>query len=594
MESSNSRSSSIARHVRTLLHNRTGARPSISGPEVRSAAVLVTRAALTVGLGAAGIARASVEGTVRAATEIGGETTLIVRDAVIGVIEGTEQVVTITTPAVREVVAGAIRSSGRTGEGAVEVSETAVEGAMIGASSVGLDTTEAAAAAAEAALEAVEEAGGELGEAATATMGGVMSGVAASGGDVISAVRTSAAVVVERAASAEAHREVDVAEVAGEVLGKVIGEAERSTSSPEEAMELVTAAAEASVNAAYLVSRSHGDQVREEVVRTVSRERSNLAPELRRQLAALAASLPDRLPRGRTAWRAQAMARAARFTADAGAVDQAASLAYFTVLSFFPLVALSIIVFSLFADPETIRVVLEELVTHYLPASSGLFHESVGSLLGNAAAFGALATGSLLLSANGLFMAANRSINRVMGADQPRSLRGRIVESLVTGVLGLSLMLSIGLSIFVQISLGEGGGHLQPIMGSSLAWQIVLGAASALLPPIVTGLAFTVIYRNLSHINVEWRDAAFGGMITVFLFEIGKHLFFWLAGIAAQRSIVYGPVASAVLLLMWAFTAGLIFLYGAGLVRAAGELRPGPVTPSRKRKNVICEEESRE
>ena len=58
------------------------------------------------------------------------------------------------------------------------------------------------------------------------------------------------------------------------------------------------------------------------------------------------------------------------------------------------------------------------------------------------------------------------------------------------------------------------------------------------------------------------------------LFEIGKHGFFWISGLATQRSIVYGPVAAFVLLLMWAFVAGLIFLYGAALVKAAGQLRP--------------------
>lgn len=83
------------------------------------------------------------------------------------------------------------------------------------------------------------------------------------------------------------------------------------------------------------------------------------------------------------------------------------------------LLSLSIVVLSLFADSDTIRSVLEGLVTHYFPASSSRFNESVGGLLGNAVAFGTLALGSLIFSANGMFTAANRSINRVMRADQP-------------------------------------------------------------------------------------------------------------------------------------------------------------------------------
>jgi uncharacterized BrkB/YihY/UPF0761 family membrane protein len=60
----------------------------------------------------------------------------------------------------------------------------------------------------------------------------------------------------------------------------------------------------------------------------------------------------------------------------------------------------------------------------------------------------------------------------------------------------------------------------------------------------------------------------------IVLFEAGKHLFFWFTVLASQRSAVYGPIASFVLLLMWGYVAGMIFLYGAALTRAASELRP--------------------
>ena len=102
---------------------------------------------------------------------------------------------------------------------------------------------------------------------------------------------------------------------------------------------------------------------------------------------------------------------------------------------------------------------------------------------------------------------------------------------------------------------------------------------TAILPAAVTATVFIVAYHHLPHVRVEWRDAAFGGFIALLLFEVGKHLFFWVSGLAAHRVVVYGPVASTIVLLMWAYLAGLIFLYGAALARAAGELRPKPVVP---------------
>ena len=49
----------------------------------------------------------------------------------------------------------------------------------------------------------------------------------------------------------------------------------------------------------------------------------------------------------------------------------------------------------------------------------------------------------------------------------------------------------------------------------------------------------TMLYRRLPHVRVEWRDAAFGGIIALILFESGKQLFCWFTGAAAQTDIIY-------------------------------------------------------
>ena len=49
----------------------------------------------------------------------------------------------------------------------------------------------------------------------------------------------------------------------------------------------------------------------------------------------------------------------------------------------------------------------------------------------------------------------------------------------------------------------------------------------------------TMLYRRLPHVRVEWRDAAFGGIIALILFESGKHLFCWFTGASAQTDIIY-------------------------------------------------------
>ncbi|MDE2940684.1 MAG: YihY/virulence factor BrkB family protein [Chloroflexota bacterium] len=592
MDNLNQPSQAVARRVRLFLLERLREARELTGSDVRAAARMAARGSLSMGRGAGNMARATIEGTVKAAAEIGGETTGFIRDAVIGVIEETEEVVTVTAPEVRDVVTGAIKARSDKVEELAAVSKEAVEGAIVGATAAGMNATEAATIAVDAAIDAVMEAGGDLRDAVKAGMRGVMSGVTVAGGDLADAVGAGAALPVDRVAEVEGHEPEGVAMLAGEIVEAIISEAERSSAGEEETSAIVTIAADAAVTAAYHVGSDYGDRVREEVVRRVSQQKAHRSPKAQRQLLLVADRLSRELPKDKTAWRAAAMVRAFRLLLNAGASDLAASLAYFTILSLFPLVALSIFVFSLVAETETIRAVLDDLVSHYFPASSGLVHDSVGNILDNSATFGVLALAALVFSGNGLFMAANRAVNRVFESDSLATLRGRVVEAIFTGTLGIALLLSIGVSIFVQISLVEEGERIPSMGGLPAVLMLLIGSVSTILPALVTGLVFTVAYHNLSHVHVEWKDAAFGGMLALVLFEVGKHLFIWLSGFAAQRSMVYGSVASSVLLLMWAYMAGIIFLYGAGLARAAGELRPRPVAPLRKGKNTTREEEN--
>ena len=568
-----------ARQVRDHLSQTADHHPRLTGEAVRAAAHRAASGARWVGGGIGHLARGTAEGAVRAAGEIGGETTGFVRDAVIGVVEGTGQVVRVTAPAIREVAAGAVRGAHLASADVAAASQDAVEGAIVGAASVGIGSSAAASAAVDGAVEAVVEAGGNLGDAARATIGGVISGVSATGGDVAAAVRDSASRLVDHAAN-EDETGSETAAVAGDVVATVLSEHRGAQARGEEEFaRLVSAAALGTVTAAYMMGRSHGDLARAEVVRQVSHPRGHLSPEVQRQLTRVSGRLSTELPRVRGAWRWTAVVRSFRHLLRAGANDQAASLAYFTVLSFFPLMALAIIAAGLAADPAAIRPVLEDLAGYYLPASSSLIRESVDGLLENPAPVGLIALAGLAFSANGLFMAANRSVNRVFGVEQHRTLRGNVAEALLTGSLGIVLLASVGTTAFVQVSLGLSlGGENLPWGGDpSRALLIALAAMAAILPAAVTGLVFIVVYHNLPDAAVEWRDAAFGGVIALVLFETGKHLFFWLSGLAASRVLVYGPVASTVVLLMWAYIAGMVFLYGAGLARAAGELRPSPI-----------------
>lgn len=291
--------------------------------------------------------------------------------------------------------------------------------------------------------------------------------------------------------------------------------------------------------------------------------------------------LSRELPRKRGAWRGAAIARAVRILLQAGGIDLAGSLAYFTILSLLPAVALVIMAIAFLGDPEVLRERLTEVLLYYFPTSQSLIHDAVENLLRGSLAIGLVAFASLVMGANGLFMAATRALNRVFGVETQKVLRITVLQVTLTTTIVLLLLLSIGVSASLQLAVRFSEGITESTGAVSGIVVLALGAVSALLPAFFTMVLFALVYYLMPNVRLEWRNAVFGAVTAIVLFEAGKHLFFWFTGLAAQRNAVYGPISSFVLLLMWGYIAGMIFLYGAALTRAAGELRPAE-TPTRR------------
>lgn len=543
----------------------------IRGSALRNAARSAVSGVRFVGGGAAHLGRDAVAGAVQAIEEVGAEVGSMVRDTMIGVIEGANQVVTITAPAIRDMVAGAVNNSRNGVSDAAEVGKEAIEGAIVGAVSVGMDSQRAAVSAAAGAVEAMTEAGTQTEDVVQATVSGVVSGVAAAEGDVASATEAATYAMIAQGA-VERPASADIASMAGHAVDAALSEVAGNSDLD---LEVVAATAAGAVAAAYELGQSHGDHARQSVLTRLSRSATHAVPELTHQVADLRERLAEELPTGRAAWRGRAVYLAARTLMREGGIDLAASLAYFTVMSFFPIVALVAITVSRFADPETVGEGMTALVVQYFPASADLLTNAVQQLFKGTLAMGIVALVATLLGANGLFMAANRAVNRLFGVHTGGLLSTTLSEAAVATSVVVLFSLSMLLTALFQVGLGLHS-ELANWLGSASGYMLwLLGILSALIPALATTLLFTTVYHYMPNVPVQWRDAAYGGLVAMLLFEAGKHLFFWLSGITTQRSVIYGPVAAFVVLLMWSFVAGMIFLYGAALTKAAGDLRPG-------------------
>ena len=541
-----------------------------------------------LGVDAGHVAADAVTGAIRATDEIRGEATGFVRDTVLGVYHGAGEVAKIGAPVVRDVVTAAVRTSTERGGSMYKASQEAIESAIVGAASVGADTEKASAQASAGVVEAVRQMGGNFEDVVAPAMHGVILGVTSTGGDLFEPTRDTASSLLASAAQSGE----DATEVARIIVDEAI-RASRLHSVGTSAA--VLGAAQGCVEAAYAHDTRAGDQVRLAIMSVVDAPITALAPTIRDSMRVALGELSDELRNRPQAWRGVAMWRAAKTIIRINGLDIGAALAYYLLLALFPLVALVIVGLSWFVDSEVLRTTITEVVVFYFPSSKDYLEEAIFHLFGARLVASAIAVVAMLFGAHGLFMAANRGVSSVFGTE-PRRMIGLTLSTFAIVLLGVSLFLvSVTLTIILQVGVRVTGDL--PAIGITINQVAALAGsvASVLTPFIIAAIVFIVVYKNLPNRYVGWSNAAFGGIVTVIIFEIAKYGFFWFAtNIASQRNILYGSLSSVILLLIWSHVAGVIFLYGAALTKEASELRPQEPTVSLRQRSEEMDRAIRE
>ena len=569
---------SVARRVRETLGGDDSSGALVTATLVRAAAQRAARGSRRSGRGEGNLAREAVEGTVQAVGEVCGQEGAFVREAVVGVLEGTGEVGTVTTPTLRDVVIGAIRGSGRIRTDVGGVGRDAVEGAILGAARAGLDITQATTAVVAGAVDTVASAGGDLRDVAEGVMGGVLAGVADTDADLANATYEAASTLIAHAASAERN----IVKVTAVAVSAVVTALRGIRGTGVRAEDMAAAAASGAVAAGYKVSRAHGESVRQSVLIRILQPGFAIPPDLEKRRSEFVERLRVELPKGPAAWRGTAFVRGVQILLSVGGIDLAASMAYFVILSFLPIVALSIMAVALLGQPDTIRDLLISTLGYYFPAQQVVIRDAVENLLQGSLAVGLVALVGLVMGANGLVLAATRAVNRVFETPAPKTVQVTLTQVVVTTLVVLLFLVSLGVTASLQVAISFGEGISQSTVFVSSSLLLVLGILSTMLPAVFTVGVFAAAYLRMPTVRVRWPDAAFGALTAIVIFEVGKHAFFWFTSLASQRNAVYGPIASFVVVLMWAFVAGMIFLYGAALTRAAGELRPMKLTSGQK------------
>jgi len=251
----------------------------------------------------------------------------------------------------------------------------------------------------------------------------------------------------------------------------------------------------------------------------------------------------------------------------------AASIAYYALLSLFPLLLLSIALLGRSAGDPKDRAAVLEFVLQYFPAQFDFITKQLDAFGASGATVGIAGTLALVWGALGVFGAISTAVNYAWGVEKQRSFwKHKLFSFVMLLVAGLILLISLLLISASQV-VGASwfAGVLARFPGLGVLRGFTVRHATTLLFIVVVGL----IYYFVPNAKVRFRDVWIGAFITGLLWKGALEGFSWYIRDMTRFTRVNGSIAAAVVFLVWVYVQAVILLYGVEFTAAYARLRRG-------------------
>jgi membrane protein len=261
----------------------------------------------------------------------------------------------------------------------------------------------------------------------------------------------------------------------------------------------------------------------------------------------------------------------------------AAALAYYALLSLFPISMLALAILGGLTAEEADRTAVLRFVLRYFPRQFDFITAQLDAFRASTLTLGIAGSIALIWTSLGFFGAISTAVNYAWGVEKTRSFwRHKLFSFLMLLVAGLVLVFAL---LLVSASGVVGATWFAGVLGQFPGLAVLRGFAvrnaTTMLFVIVVGLVFYFV----PNAKVRFRDVWIGAVITGLLWKGALEGFSWFMRDMTQLTRVNGSIAAVIAFLIWVYIQAVILLYGVELTAAYARLRRGrpeevPAAPS--------------
>jgi membrane protein len=231
----------------------------------------------------------------------------------------------------------------------------------------------------------------------------------------------------------------------------------------------------------------------------------------------------------------------------------ASSLAYATLLSIIPALAVSFALFKAFGGMDRLYDAIAPVVVDYLAQGAGreathTIQKFIGGV--NARAVGLTGFVGLVVTTMSLMSGAEKAINEVWRTPLSRPIFQRMASYWLFITIGpLASSVALGLAT-----------------SKELRWTGFLPHGS--LGFGITVLFFYMVYKWVPNRNVHWLPAVSAALLTASIWTLARLLYGLYTRVVVIPHTVYGSLGAIPILLVWLYISWLVILGGAAFSAA--------------------------